>query len=58
MTPNGQSLAYGLVARRPIVPQAPDILAADLSASQEPETKDGPTHRSPKPLRGAGKAKI
>jgi hypothetical protein len=46
MIPNRQSGAYALFARRPIVPQPPDVPAAE------------PTHSSPKCLRGAGKTKF
>ena len=41
MTPNWQSLAYALFARRPIVPQPPDVLAADPPASREPLPPSG-----------------
>ena len=41
MIPNRQSPAYALFARRPIVPQAPDVLAPDPSASQDPLTQSG-----------------
>jgi hypothetical protein len=41
MIPNRQSPAYALFARRPIVPQATDVLAADLPASQEPLPPSG-----------------
>jgi len=41
MTPNRQSPAYALFARRPIVPQPPDVLAADPPASQEPPPPSG-----------------
>ena len=41
MTPNRQSPAYALFARRPIVPQPPDVLAADPPAGQEPLPPSG-----------------
>jgi hypothetical protein len=41
MTPNWQSPAYALFARRPIVPQPPYVLAADPPASQEPLPPSG-----------------
>jgi hypothetical protein len=41
MTPNRQSPAYALFARRPIVPQPLDVLAADPPASQEPLPPSG-----------------
>jgi hypothetical protein len=41
MTPNRQSPAYTLFARRPIVPQPPDVRAADPPASQEPPPPSG-----------------
>jgi hypothetical protein len=41
MTPNRQSPAYALFARRPIVPRAPDVRAADPNASQEPLRPSG-----------------
>ena len=41
MTPNRQSPAYALFARRPIAPQPPDVLAADPTASQEPLSPSG-----------------
>jgi hypothetical protein len=53
MTPNRQSPAYALFARRPIVPQPPDVLAADPPASQEPlppsGTEDTPVTECPLP---------
>jgi hypothetical protein len=55
MTPNRQSPAYALFARRPIVPQPPDVLAADPPASQEPlppsGTEDTPVTECPLPAR-------
>ena len=52
MTPNRQSPAYALFARRPIVPQPPDVLAADPPASREPlppsGTEDTPSARFPR----------
>jgi hypothetical protein len=36
MIPNWQSLACALFARRPIVPQPPDLLAADPPANRKP----------------------
>jgi hypothetical protein len=57
MTPNRQSLAYALFARRPIVPQPPDVLAADPPASREPlppsGTEDTPVTECPPPAPGA-----
>jgi len=57
MTPNRQSPAYALFARRPIVPQPPDVLAADPPASQEPPppsgTKDTPATECPLPAPAA-----
>src|SRR5580658_7860019 len=50
MTPNRQSHAYALVARRPIVPPPPDVLAADLSASQEPLPPSGTENTAECPL--------
>jgi hypothetical protein len=41
MTPNRQSPAYALFARRPVVPQPPDVLAADPPASHEPLPPSG-----------------
>jgi hypothetical protein len=41
MTPNRRSPAYALFVRRPIVPQLPDVLAADPPASQEPLPSPG-----------------
>ena len=41
MTPNRQSPAYALFARRPIVPQSSDVLAADPPAGQDPLTQSG-----------------
>jgi len=41
MTPNRPSHAYALFARRPIVPQPPDVLAADPPAGQEPLPPSG-----------------
>jgi hypothetical protein len=41
MTPNRQSPAYALFARRPIVPQPPDVPAADPPASREPLPPSG-----------------
>jgi hypothetical protein len=41
MTPNRQNPAYALFARRPIVPQPPDVRAADPPASQEPPPRSG-----------------
>ena len=41
MTPNRPSHAYALYARRPIVPQPPDVLAADPPAGQEPLPPSG-----------------
>ena len=41
MIPNRQNPAYALFARRPIVPQPPDVLAADPPASQEPLPPSG-----------------
>jgi len=41
MTPNRRSAAYALYALRPIVPQPPDVLAADPPASQEPLPPSG-----------------
>jgi hypothetical protein len=63
MTPNRQSPAYALFARRPIVPQPPDVLAADLPASQEPlppsGTEDTPvTECLPSPLPARLRIKI
>ncbi len=53
MIPNWQSPAYALFARRPIVPQPPDVLAADPPASQEPlppsVTEDAPVTECPLP---------
>jgi hypothetical protein len=46
MTPNRQSPAHALFAPRPIVPQPPDVLAADPPASQEPLPPSG-TEDSP-----------
>jgi hypothetical protein len=54
MTPNRQSTAYALFARRPIVPQPLDVLAADPPASQEPlrrpvpKTLPSPSARFPR----------
>jgi hypothetical protein len=41
MTPNQQSPADALFARRPIMPQSPDVLAAEPPASQEPLPPSG-----------------
>jgi hypothetical protein len=41
MTPSRQSPACALLARRPIVPQPSDVLAADPPASQEPFPPSG-----------------
>ena len=53
MTPNRQSPAYALFARRPIVPQPPDVPAADPPASREPlppsGTEDTPVTECPLP---------
>ena len=53
MIPNRQNPAYALFARRPIVPQPPDVLAADPPASQEPlppsGTEDTPVTECPLP---------
>jgi hypothetical protein len=53
MTPTRQSPAYALFAPRPIVPQSPDVLAADPLASQEPlppsGTEDTPVTECPLP---------
>ena len=54
MIPNRQNPAYALFARRPIVPQPPDVLAADPPASQEPlrrpvpKTLPSPSARFPR----------
>jgi hypothetical protein len=60
MTPNRQSPAYALFARRPIVPQPPDVLAADPPASQEPPppsgTEDTPVTECPLPALAAAAA--
>jgi hypothetical protein len=57
MTPNRQSPAYALFARRPILPQPPDVLAADPPASQEPlppsGTEDTPVTECPLPAPAA-----
>jgi hypothetical protein len=57
MTPNRQSPAYALFARRPIVPQPPDVLAADPPAHQEPlpppATEDTPVTECPLPAPAA-----
>jgi hypothetical protein len=50
MTPNRQSPAYALFARRPIVPQSSDVLAADTSASQEPLPPSGTADIAERPL--------
>ena len=53
MTPNRQSPACALFARRPIAPQPRDVLAADTPASQEPlppsSTEDTPLTECPLP---------
>ncbi len=53
MTPNRQSPAYALFARRPIAPQPRDVLAADTPASQKPlppsGTDDTPNTECPLP---------
>ena len=41
MIPNRRSSAHALFARRPIVPQAPDILAPDPFAGQDPLAQSG-----------------
>jgi hypothetical protein len=55
MIPNRQNPAYALFARHPIVPQPPDVLAADLPASQKPlppsGTEDTPVTECPLPAR-------
>jgi hypothetical protein len=57
MTPNRRGPAYALFARRPIVPQPPDVLAADPPASQEPPppsgTEDTPVTECPLPAPAA-----
>jgi hypothetical protein len=57
MTPNRQSPAYAFFARRPIVPQLPDVLAADPPARQEPlppsATEDTPVTECPLPAPAA-----
>ena len=50
MTPNRQSPAYALFARRPIVPQPSDVLAADPPASQEPLPPSGTEDTAERPL--------
>jgi hypothetical protein len=53
MTPIRQSPAHALFAPRTIVPQPPDVLAADPAASQEPlppsGTEDSPVTECPLP---------
>ena len=41
MIPNRRSSAHALFARRPIVPQAPDVLAQDPLAGQDLLTQSG-----------------
>jgi len=57
MTPNRQSPAQALFAPRPIVPQPPDVLAADPPASQGPlppsGTEDSPVTECPLPAPAA-----
>jgi hypothetical protein len=54
MIPNRQNPAYALFACRPVVPQPPDVLAADPPASQEPlrlpvpKTLPSPSARFPR----------
>ena len=50
MTPNRQSPAYALFARRPIVAQPPDVLAANPPASQEPLPPSGTEDTAERPL--------
>jgi hypothetical protein len=50
MTPSRQSPAYALFARRPTVPQPPDVLAADPPASQEPPPPSGTEDTAECPL--------
>jgi hypothetical protein len=50
MTPNRQSPAYALFARRPTVPQPPDVLAADPPASQEAPPPSGTEDTAECPL--------
>jgi hypothetical protein len=60
MTPNRQSPAYALFARRRIVPQPPDVLAANPPASQEPLSPSGTEGecRLPAPAVAAASAPI
>jgi hypothetical protein len=50
MIPNRQSPAYALFTRRPNVPHTPDVLAADLPASQEPIPPSGTEDTAECPL--------
>jgi hypothetical protein len=50
MTPNRQSPAYALFARRPIVPRPSHVLAADPPASQEPFPLSGTEDTAERPL--------
>jgi hypothetical protein len=50
MKPNRQSPAYALFARRPIVPQPSDVLAADPPASQEPLPPSGTEDTAERPF--------